>query len=307
LKPYYEHAGITIYHGDCREVLPGLDVDVVVTDPPYGTGGWRRTEAGNGSDPRASLVRETWDDGATDWLAAVPTLTFWPPASVWRLLAAANGVGLVKHRALYMVKLDPKPQVGGRTAWAVEPIWCLSPAGFLLYGGVDWTSASTPREGRDTEATGHPYEKPLSVMRWLLSKTRAASAADPFMGSGTTLVAAKELGMGAVGIEIEERYCEIAARRLSQEVLALGIDSKPHRPSPEPTPAMIPIHPGVELRGTQPGPLYASIERRAWESDGAGGGVEVGAPANTPSRIDRSETPAGGTPPPTPRRPVEGQ
>lgn len=221
-KPYYDEDGITIFHADCRDILPYLEpVDLVLTDPPYGTGGWRRENGGQGKNPCGILMREAWDSGEVDWLLSVPTLTFWPAARTGVLLNAANNVGLVKHRALYMHKLDPKPQVAGRTAWSVEPIWCLSPDGFVLYGGTDWCSASTPRHGRDADATGHPYEKPIEVLLWLIEKTSAKLILDPFMGSGTTLRAAKDLGRKAIGIEIEEKYCEIAVKRLAQQVLPI--------------------------------------------------------------------------------------
>lgn len=219
-EPYFADESVTIYHGDCRELLPLLKADVVVTDPPYGTGGWRRAGSGNGSNPAASLVREDWDSGEVDWLdGKFPTLTFWPSSNAVHLLTQAVAVGLTKHRALYMHKLDPRPQVSGRVAWAVEPIWVLSQDGFVLKGGTDWHSDSTPRMGRDADATGHPYQKPIDVLKWLIAKTEAQTILDPFMGSGTTLRAAKDLGRKAIGIEIEEKYCEIAAKRMSQGVL----------------------------------------------------------------------------------------
>jgi hypothetical protein len=119
-----------------------------------------------------------------------------------------------KVRLLYMRKRDPKPQVGGRTAWSVEPIVCASDDGFLLYGGTDWCEASTPRLNRDACATGHPYQKPEQVMRWLIAKTKAGTIADPFMGSGTTGVACANLGRKFIGIEIERRYFDIACERI---------------------------------------------------------------------------------------------
>jgi len=223
-QPYYDDGkGIQIYHGDCLEVLPTLnDVDLVLTDPPYGTGGWRRTASGAGSNPAASLVQEEWDDGSTAWVAltTAPIVTFWTASKTSHLLNAAIASGRTKHRALYMRKRDPKPMPGGRTRWSVEPVWVLSADGFLIYGGDDVIEVSTPRKGRDREATGHPYEKPLRAMTWLVSKTTAPTICDPFMGSGTTLLAAQLMGRRAIGIELDERYCEIAARRLQQEVMA---------------------------------------------------------------------------------------
>jgi site-specific DNA-methyltransferase (adenine-specific) len=111
----------------------------------------------------------------------------------------------------------------GRTRMSVEPIWVLSPDGFVMRGGDDVFDASTPRLGRDTDATGHPYEKPVEVMRWIIGKCDAPLILDPFMGSGATLRAAMDLGRMAIGIERDERWCEIAANRLAQEVLPMEI------------------------------------------------------------------------------------
>jgi site-specific DNA-methyltransferase (adenine-specific) len=94
-----------------------------------------------------------------------------------------------------------------------------------MAGGDDVYEASTPRLGRDADATGHPYQKPLEVMEWLVGKTSASLIIDPFMGSGTTLVAAKNLGRKAIGIELDEQWCEVVARRLAQEVLQFGDDA----------------------------------------------------------------------------------
>lgn len=210
----------TLMLGDCREIAPTLERPAaVISDPPYGTGGWRRVKSGAGSNPAARLVREEWDDGATDWLAwwpCIPVLTFWPSSNALQLLSAAQATGRAKHRALYMRKRDPKPQPAGRIAWSVEPIWCLSEPGFLLHGGTDWCEASTPREGRDAEATGHPYEKPLSVMQWLVGKTQADLLCDPFMGSGTTGAAAVAAGRSFIGIEQDPHWFGVACRRIEQ-------------------------------------------------------------------------------------------
>lgn len=223
MTPYYQDEAVTLYHGDCREVLPSVSAGVIVTDPPYGTGGWRRGESGAGDDPSGKLVVESWDDGAVDWLrlTSLPVVSFWPQGSAFRFLSVAAETGRTKHRALYMRKLDPKPQVGGRVRWSMEPIWVVSRDGFVLYGGDDVVDASTPRAGRDAEATGHPYQKPEAVMVWLIAKLPEAPICDPFAGSGTTLVAAKRLGVKAVGCEINEAYCAMAAKRLSQGALPL--------------------------------------------------------------------------------------
>lgn len=228
MEPYYDdNRGVQIYHGRCEDVLPCLTgIDLIFSDPPYGTGGWRRTASGNGGNPSASLVHESWDDGDLAWLGLVPVsaracVLFWPPARTKRLLIAADERGYIKHRTLYMRKRDPKPMPGGRTRWSVEPIWVVSRDGFVLVGGDDVFETTTPRMGRDIEAVGHPYQKPLDVVLWAMGKCESALLCDPFMGSGTTLEAAKRLGRRAIGIEINEAYAEIAARRLQQEVMEL--------------------------------------------------------------------------------------
>lgn len=205
----------TLYLGDCLEVLPTLPkVDAVITDPPYGTGGWRREVSGAGSNPSGGLIREDWDSGDTAWLTTGdwPVLSFWPPARMPQFMTAIGKRS--KVRMLYMRKLDPKPQVQGRIGWSVEPIVCASEDGFQLYGGTDWVEASTPRMNRDADATGHPYQKPLIVMTWLVQKTRADVICDPFMGSGTTGVACIQSGREFIGIEREPRYFDIACRRI---------------------------------------------------------------------------------------------
>lgn len=221
MKPYYEHAGITIYHGDCREIagtmvyetgVPRL-FDVVITDPPYGTG-WVLGGGGVG-EFSAKSVREPWDVFSTGWMkfnhAPKAWAVFSPDARIPETAAAIGG----KFRLRYYIKSNPRPALGGNDSPSVEPIvvapgtrYSNGPAHLIAYNG-------------DAE---HPCQKPLAVMLWLVEGVAAPGqiVLDPFMGSGTTLVAAKRLGHEAIGIEIEERYCEIAAKRLSQEVLDLS-------------------------------------------------------------------------------------
>ena len=218
--PYYQDNFVTIYHAD--STILSLEADIIITDPPYGTGGWRRPSTGLGSNPSASLVKEVWDEGAVNWVTGdIPVISFWPSSRSSYLLNRANEVGLDKHRLVYWQKPDPKPQFGGRISWSVEPIWVLTKEGVLLYGKTDFYRESAIRKNRNAEAVDHPYQKPESVMRWLISMVKEELILDPFMGSGTTLVAAKSVGRKAVGIEIDEAYCEIAANRCRQDILGL--------------------------------------------------------------------------------------
>jgi site-specific DNA-methyltransferase (adenine-specific) len=224
MTPYYSDSHCEIYHGRWEDVMPALSgrYSAIVTDPPYGTGGWRRGTAGAGGDPSASLVREDWDVYSTDWIdGSVPVITFTPCSSAHILLSHAASVGLSKHRLLVWEKPDPKPQFQNRVKWSLEPVWVLSPEGFTLHGDTDLYRESSVRMNRDAEALGHQYQKPLDVMRWIVGKTEASPILDPFMGSGTTLRAAKDLGRKSLGVEMDEAYCEMAAKRLSQEVLGL--------------------------------------------------------------------------------------
>lgn len=208
---------------------------IIVTDPPYGTGGWRRTEKGAGSNPAGKLIVEQWDDGALDWMDGVwahaamrpkAIVTFWPSSHTYELLHAARQLHYDKTRQLYMRKLDPKPGMSDRTRWSVEPIWVLSDEGFQLYGdSEDLITASTPRAGRDTGASGHPYEKPLRVMLWLLEKlsstifTHDLVVVDPFGGSGTTAEACLRLRLPVVTCEQDPGWAEHIKRRVETAAL----------------------------------------------------------------------------------------
>jgi site-specific DNA-methyltransferase (adenine-specific) len=240
--PYYSHAGITIYHGDCRDILPHVTADVVVTDPPYGSGARRDAER----QVRGAMLRSMDDD---DWFSH-DAMTAWGLGWFLRSTFQELRSALSEGSHLYVF-----------TDWRMTPtVYGMAEASGLRvnhclvwdkghYGmGAYWrnqhenivfASLGKPADmvdrgmgsvimcpGVSPAARKHPTEKPLTLIRAILSAVPGDTVLDPFMGSGTTLVAAKQLGRRAIGIEIEERYCEIAVKRLAQEVLPLE-SSKP--------------------------------------------------------------------------------
>lgn len=221
--PYYEHGGITIYHGDCRDVLPTLEpVDLVVTDPPYDV---HAGKGGGAFGNRASLVNTGgFTDGGCDYSfldAAWPGwFCFCSLKQLPSLLSAAGD--MPRHHLLTWCKPNPVPTCSNKYLPDVEYIVHGFTRGRLFGEFKDKASFVVHRCG--DKRTDHPNEKPLSLLARLvrLGSKDGETLLDPFMGSGTTLRAAKDLGRKAIGIEIEERYCEIAAKRLAQEVLPFG-------------------------------------------------------------------------------------
>jgi DNA modification methylase len=224
MKPYYEHAGITIYHADCNEVLPDLSADLLLTDPPYGLRAARAEAFGNGVKrhmtgyvvgkmiPKRDYGDAAWDDSPVD--DATLLLAF--SKAPWQIVWGGNYFNLPKTRCwLLWDKLRGDTHYAdGEMAWTnldntVRIIrWRWN--GFL-------TEDSNPRDERV-----HPTQKPVAVMHWCIRQApdSCKTILDPWMGSGTTLYASKLLGRRAIGIEISEPYCEIAAKRLAQEVFA---------------------------------------------------------------------------------------
>jgi site-specific DNA-methyltransferase (adenine-specific) len=214
MKPYYESGGITIYHGDCREIIPSLSTcDVVITDPPYGTG-WTKAKAGTPvGEFKGKYTREAWDVWDLRWLRQCLALTrrvvvFCPYRKIHEL-----GNEIRDYSLRFWKKTNPRPPLGRIDSPAIDVIFV--PSSTTGRGCVNVL------EIYNGDTLFHPCQKPIEVMQWLVnSYTKAGDVTlDPFMGSGTTLRAAKDLGRKAIGIEIEEKYCEIAVKRLAQEVL----------------------------------------------------------------------------------------
>lgn len=210
MKPYYEHAGITIYNGDCREILPALAGDwLVVSDPPYGINHRRGRAGDRGKGATTGTVGIAGDKEPFDpsHLYVFSELLLW----------GAN----------YYAKRLPEQ---GR--WLIWDKQCHGGSGDFSEAEIAWHSEGSAtkffrhmwlgvqRDSEVGESRLHPMQKPVALMLWCIKQSKSARPVlDPYMGVGPTLVAAKTLGRRAIGIEIEERYCEIAAKRLSQEVL----------------------------------------------------------------------------------------
>ena len=197
MNPYYQDSLVTIYLGDCREFdLAALGVDVIVTDPPYGTGWAPRGGLLAGSIDPASAEWPEWDVWDTSWADGIvlPMAVFCGIRRTYELAQAIGADGL-----LIYVKSNPSPFGSSFEPCVTRGFRRPTPQHFTAYNAFN---------GQE-----HPTQKPVEVMRWMVGCAPEGLVLDPFMGSGTTLVAAKSLGRHAIGIEIEERYCEIAARR----------------------------------------------------------------------------------------------
>ncbi len=216
MKPYYEHGGITIYHGDCGEVLPNLPrSELCLTDPPYGL---NIASAGKiGASNGKSSAR---DYGSSDWDILPLSSQQWALIKQYsdnQIVFGFNNFidsGFTSTRCVLV--WDKKCQNGWRDNFSdCELAWTSlrEPPRVFRYL---WMGAC---RGAELDAKYHPTQKPVALMAWCLSLCPTANTViDPFMGSGTTLVASKDSGRLAIGIEREEKYCEIAAKRLSQEV-----------------------------------------------------------------------------------------
>lgn len=209
--PYYSEAGITIYHGDCREILPRLRRDLaIVGDPPYGMSLGKISGIGRSKATRALDDYSVLGDGEPfdpSHLLGYPAIILWggnhyagrlPSARKWLVWDKREGG-------------TSDDQADCELAWT-------NLAGPERLFAHRWRGMIKASE-RD-ERRVHPTQKPVALMAWCIGHVPdELQVCDPYMGSGTTLRAAKDLGRRAIGIELEERYCEIAANRLRQGVL----------------------------------------------------------------------------------------
>jgi site-specific DNA-methyltransferase (adenine-specific) len=220
MKAYYEENGITIYHGDNREIIPSLTgVDVVITDPPYGA------KTHKGARSMKDLVKSQidfapiTDDEFVDMCGTLVGLAQrWVVMTCeWRHAVRLEDMGLLVRLGVW-IKPNGAPQfTGDRPGTGWEAVAVMHRPGKKRWnGGGHHAVWNFP-----TVRGQHPTEKPIKlIQKWVQDFSEEGECVlDPYMGSGTTLAAARSFGRNAIGIEIDERYCEIAAKRLQQQVL----------------------------------------------------------------------------------------
>lgn len=224
IKPYYEHGGITIYHGDCREVRLRVQRDAsIVSDPPYGMNAntdSRRFTGGDAPNNRNRGEGREWAPiiGDAEPFDPVPWLAY-PRVVLWgsnhyaqRLPVGTTLVWIKKHDHLFGTFLSD-----------CEIAWMKGGHGVYAFRR-SFPPPARIAEGVDGKTAAHPTQKPLALMEWCIDKAGVPIGGvvfDPYMGSGTTLIAARNSGRMAVGCDVLEANCEIAAKRLAQEVLPL--------------------------------------------------------------------------------------
>jgi hypothetical protein len=245
VTPYYDRDGITIYHGDCLDVLPTLaPVDHVITDPPYAIMVVHTSRAATAGYGKAAALEY---DGITATIRGAVAqeigrlvrrwaLVFCDAESLtdWRVALDASGLRHMRSGAWVSPACTPQ-FTGDRpgTGWEACTI-AHAPGRSRWNGGgrpAVWIINRPGSGSEERAAAGHPTPKPSALLDQIVADFTDAGdlILDPFMGSGTTLVAAKRLGRRAIGIEREERYCAAAVRRLAQDALPLIAADGPPR------------------------------------------------------------------------------
>jgi hypothetical protein len=218
--PYYQDDLVTLYHGDCREVTEWLAADVLVTDPPYGRK-WKqgRLKPERLADDSHAGIANDLDTSVRD-----AALSMWGdrPAIVFGDLMLAPPAGT---KQVLIFRKQPNAGTRGATGGYrrdVEAIYLIGPWPTGLGGRSSIITTGSRSAGNPSSVQsryGHPHAKPVDTMEELVSGCPDGVLADSSTGTGSTLIAAKQLGRRAIGVELEERYCEIAARRLAQDTL----------------------------------------------------------------------------------------
>lgn len=211
MKPYYEKDGMTIYHADCRDVLPNIDpVDVVITDPPYSVG---RAEGEFAASGNIAVALHLASEKA-------PSMLVFSTSSGRGFEFVRSSIRKLPHcRTLAWHRSYVNSPAAGPWRWDLVLI--------QVFGRGAWgrplDSSLIQTDGTQALAKEIGHKAPVPVVAKLYKPFAPGVLLDPFMGAGSSLVAARAVGGRAIGIEIEERYCEIAATRLSQERLDFDV------------------------------------------------------------------------------------
>ena len=224
-EPYYQNDLVTLYHGDCLEVDEWLAGDVLVTDPPYGSNNESRGTysaekgrtdrrrvspiAGDRSPEQRDLVLTAWGGGP--WIVFGTWRVPRPNGTDHRLIWHKTGAPPGPACSAFMLQ-DEEIYIHGKGFRASSP----------PMRSVIVTDEMRSGAAGAVATIGHPTPKPIRLMELLIDRCPQGVIADPFAGSGSTLVAARNLGRKAIGVELEEKYCEIVARRLDQMCLDFG-------------------------------------------------------------------------------------
>ena len=250
LKPYYSEEGITIYHGDCLEILPHLGrVDHVITDPPYFAVMHNRLK--NVTDLSLLGKQDATTRSLRDGIIGTADNVFKPvstwigdhtnrwalifsdveSAHRWRFQLVKSGMRFMRSGA--WVKPAPMPQFSGdRPSTGFELCTIVHNKAKARWNGGGKAAVWIHDPYRGDDRGGHPTPKPLTLMRELVAlfTDPGELIIDPFMGSGMTLLAAKQLGRRAIGIELEEKWCDLAVKRLKygnvKNIDGIGIHAK---------------------------------------------------------------------------------
>lgn len=221
MTPYFQDQAVTIYHGDSREIVPKLSDFVLITDPPYGVSMGIDKDMRGGKHGLSKGAYNGYGDTYAEWCESV-------------LPVIIDAVSRSKRAAVFTgphIQEQPKasaiggiycPAGSGRHTWGFKTLLPV-----LFYGSApNLNLGAKPnmiQSSAVSEKNGHPCPKPIEWMLWLvnLASEQTDIVLDPFAGSGTTGRACKDLGRKCVMIERDEKYCEIAAKRMGQEVLNL--------------------------------------------------------------------------------------
>jgi DNA modification methylase len=216
VRPYYTEPGIEIYCGDCREILPELPkVDLVLTDPPYGMN-WNSSQISCG--PNSSKGHQKGDVSGLSKIKIKGDDKPFDPSFLLKfekvIIFGFNHFPQYLTKGTVLVWIKRVDTAFGTFLSDAELAWTNWGHGVYCFKDISLQGESRTKS--------HPSQKPLPLIKWCIGKAgEPQTILDPFMGSGTTLRAAKDLNRTAIGIEIEEKYCEIAVQRLKQQVLDL--------------------------------------------------------------------------------------